>query len=636
MKKQWKKRLAAGVMSAICAASAVPMCGFMTSAVEIIEGAVIYENDFESGDVAAFTGRGGVETIAATTDMPCNGEYSMCVSDREKGWHGPQFRLDEICEPNKEYIVSANVKTEWYGNINLSMEYTDTAGERHYSNLKSYSGDAWANFQEVKVSFTEDMTNVYVYFECSDAANIYVDDFVLQEAPIIPIQDDLASLSDLYSPYFKVGTAIMASNLSSPSFMDLVEKHFDDSITFGNELKPDSVLNQAATLAYMEENGGDDTNPQVSLSAAASLLNYCAENKIPVRGHVLVWHSQTPDWFFKEGFTDEGDWVSKEKMLQRMENYIKNVMEALATQYPDVEFYAWDVVNEAWMEDGNPRAAGSNNTTNGASAWVQIFGDNSFIPYAFEYARKYAPEGCKLYYNDYNEYMDGKMNAIYNMALELKEAGTIDGIGMQAHLDVGFPTVAQFEKALAKYTSTGLDVQVTELDITTSDTSETGLETQATMYSGIMDACVKYADGISAVVFWGVTDDQSWRANKVPLLFDAQFQAKPSYYSIIDGLEMPETTEPSTDDDPDAGETGDTSSDSTDNLEQVYGDVNLDGTVNIADVILLNRAMLGDAVLDDAAKDLADVDLNKIVEGTDSLNILKYIVELLDSLPVQA
>ena len=205
---------------------------------------VIYATDFEDGEIL-FTGRGGVEVIEATTELPHGGSYSMCISGREKSWNGPQFLLDELCEPNVEYTVSAWAKSEWYSTLSLSMEYTDTEGERHYSNLKSFSGDAWNEFSEIKFSFTADMTNVYLYFESSDAScKMYVDDFVIAPAPVIPIQDDIPSLSDLYSPYFNIGTAIMASNLSSPSFMDLVQKHFDDSITFGNELKPDSVLQE--------------------------------------------------------------------------------------------------------------------------------------------------------------------------------------------------------------------------------------------------------------------------------------------------------------------------------------------------------------------------------------------------------
>ena len=106
-------------------------------------------------------------------------------------------------------------------------------------------------------------------------------------------------------------------------------------------------------------------------------------------------------------------------------------------------------------------------------------------------------------------------------------------------LDVGFPTVSAYKKALAKFAETGLDIQVTELDITTSDTSEAGFEKQAEMYKGIMDDCVEYADSISAVVFWGTTDDKSWRAAKSPLLFNEDYTAKPAFYSILYFLSEP-------------------------------------------------------------------------------------------------
>ena len=588
MKRHTAKRVLAGVLGGVLLGTSVPLTS--ATAADAETGAVIYSSDFEdTGESLPFTGRGGVESISITSSQAHGGSSSMMVSDRAKGWHGPQLLLDDICQPNKEYTVSAFAKTEWYTSVKLSLEYTDTAGERHYSNLAdgTSNGD-WTEFSNVKFSFTSEVSKVYVYFECNDAATLYIDDFTLAEAPIIPIEENIASLKDVYSGYFKVGTAIMASNLSSPSFMDLVQKHLSDSITFGNELKPDYVLDQAASQAK-----GDNTNPQVNFSQADALLKYCAENKIPVRGHTLVWHSQTPDWFFKENFSDDGDWVDKDTMITRMENYIKNVMEGLATQYPDVEFYAWDVVNEAWLDDGKPRAAGSSKSENSnSSAWTRIFGDNSFIEYAFQFARKYAPAGCKLYYNDFNEYMPQKTTAIYDMAMELKEKGLIDGIGMQSHLDVGFPTASAYEKALSKFASTGLDVQITELDITTSDTSEAGLEKQAQMYSDIFDLYVKYKDSISAVVIWGVTDDQSWRASRVPLLFDENFKAKPAFYAVVDDVEPldPITTTVTTT----SSETTTTTTMEPDG-DFIPGDVNFDKVVNGFDLSAMRQEWVGEA-----------------------------------------
>lgn len=578
-----KKRIFAGFLSAaIIIASSVT--AFNLTDYSVVYGAeenVIYSTDFEDGVVSEFTGRGGVETIAPSTEQSHSGNTSMCISDRVKSWQGPQFKLDDHCEAGVEYMVSVWAKSEWYSTINLSMEYTDSSGERHYSNLKSAQGDSWNEFSDIKVSFTSDVTNVYVYLESSDAScKLYIDDFTLKCAPDISIEEDIPSLTDVYNGYFKVGTALTQSALSSKPLMKLVNKHFNDSYTLGNEMKPDAVLNKSASIAYAEANGGDYTNPQVSFSGAKSLLDYCSENNIPVRIHTLIWHSQTPDWFFKENYSDDGAWVSKETMLIRMENFIKNYFEVLTKEYPNIDFYACDVVNEAWEDNGSPRTAGSNYIKNGQSAWVQVFGDNSFIEPAFEYARKYAPEGCKLYYNDYNEYISGKTNAIYEMSMDLKEKGIIDGIGMQSHLDVNFPSAKQYKDSLAKFASTGLDIQITELDVTTSDISESGFEKQAQYYSDIFDAIVEYKDNISAVILWGITDDGSWRADRCPLLFDAEYKAKPAYYSIIDGIEIP---------------------------DYKTGDINKDGAVTVADAVLLQKHLLKVTNLDNTQYTLADI-----------------------------
>ena len=216
------------------------------------------------------------------------------------------------------------------------------------------------------------------------------------------------------------------------------------------------------------------------------------------------------------------------------------------------------------------------------------------------------------------------------MATDLKAKGLIDGIGMQSHLATNFPSAAQYKKALAKFAALGLDIQVTELDITTSDTSEAGLETQAQVYSDIMDALVEYSDSISAVIFWGVTDDQSWRASQLPLLFDKDFKAKPAYYAIVDGLE-PVTTAPK-DTTTTTTTTTTTAATTAPSGDSLAGDVDCNGVVEINDVVLLARYVAQDDTVKITVQGVVNGDYNQdgSVDSTDVTAVCRQLAHLTD------
>ena len=654
------KKIAAGIVSAAMLATIASAYSVPSEQVNAEED-VLFSADFEDGELGAFSRRGEDETLEVIDTDAHGGEKSLCVSTRAQGWNGPQVALDDVIKAGEQYIVTAYAKSEYYSQLTLSMQYNDAEGETHYDNvLKQDSKDgSWLEYN-TKFSFPAGSTDMYLYFESSDASvKIYVDDFRLTTTPDVAIED-LTSLRAYYSDAFKIGTAITSRDLASKPFMKLVDRHFSGSITVGNEMKPDYVLNYNATQKYFEETG-DDENPQVSFAQAKPVLDYCLKNNIPVRVHTLVWHSQTPEWFFKENYDASGKYVSKEKMLKRMENYIKNFFETLTELYPTLDFYACDVVNEAWLDDGSPRRPGHPDQSNGygASDWVAVFGDNSFIEPAFTFARKYAPEGCKLYYNDYNEYMN-KKTKIVEMAAELKEKGVIDGIGMQSHLDArqnmgsAFPSVSMYESAIIDYVETGLDVQITELDVTIPENSgDQYFEHQAEYYNGIMDAIEKYKDNISAVVFWGVTDDASWRASQLPLIFDSEYKAKPAFYSIIDGLtpgDIPEVTSPSeppvttpavttsaadvttvSETVTDAPAETTTSSDSTP-TETVYGDIDINGHVDVTDLSMLSLYLIGDQRLEGQALLNADADASGEVNIADLARLRQYLSKIIDKL----
>lgn len=114
----------------------------------------------------------------------------------------------------------------------------------------------------------------------------------------------------------------------------------------------------------------------------------------------------------------------------------------------------WDVVNEAINDDGTWRN----------SPFYQILGED-FIYLAFQYAHEADPE-AQLYYNDYNEWHPGKRKAIVKMIKTMKEKGLrIDAIGMQGHIGMDYPSIEDYQAAINDYTSTGVKVMVTELDL---------------------------------------------------------------------------------------------------------------------------------------------------------------------------
>lgn len=488
--------------------------------------------DFET-DAADWSGRGDA-TIEVVSDRKNSGEKSLYVSNRSATWHGALFQNDYI-ESGKTYIYKASAFATSNMRISLSIQYS-CDGSVSYNNV--ISSDVYAyDWKELsgEVIIPEDAEDIQPYIECSDAEqSFYLDDvsFVEKQEVLVDFSDQV-SLKDLFAPYFKIGTAVTASEITPQNAKNMVLHHFN-SVTPGNELKPDALLDQNASIEV-----GNNVNPQVKLTAdTKTVLKFCEKYNIPIRGHVFVWHSQTPDWFFNEGFQNSGSLVSVEVMNQRMENYIRNVIDLVTTTYPDLKIYAWDIVNEAFHNDqGVMRNPGSNNQTSGNSLWMSIYGNNEFIYNAFSYAKKYIPKGCKMYYNDYNEYIEGKRDGIYALVKDLYEKELCDGIGMQSHLSTSYPSVDLYKQAVEKYAKIGCDIQITELDITLDGAD---FNTQAKMYKELFEVYKTYKDNISLVAFWGINDEISWRSEGQPLPF-SNYQPKAAYYQIIEGMELPTT-----------------------------------------------------------------------------------------------
>ncbi|HWT76821.1 MAG TPA: endo-1,4-beta-xylanase [Mobilitalea sp.] len=342
---------------------------------------------------------------------------------------------------------------------------------------------------------------------------------------------ELPSLAEVYKDKFRVGVALSKMDIENTKKAQLVASQFS-SITCENEMKADFTLDRAATLA-----AGDEECPVVNMKNADTALTFAKENGLQMRGHTLVWHSQTPRWLFTVGYDDAPDapFVTREVMLARMENYIRQEIEYVNSNYPGV-IYAWDVVNEAIEPaDGQENCI---RTTN--NYWYDVVGED-YIEMAFTYARKYADPDQKLFYNDYGTYEKSKLFPICNMISKLKEKNLIDGIGMQDHISIDYPAILDYQYAINKYAELGIEIQVTELDINTTDNSEEAQQKLASRYKLIMmilmNCIEKKNANITSVTFWGLTDDRSWLNNSgsanYPLLFDKDLNPKPAFFGVL-------------------------------------------------------------------------------------------------------
>lgn len=392
------------------------------------------------------------------------------------------------------------------------------------------------------------------------------------------LKDYVASENGLGSDAI-VGAAATYGEITDDAVYQLVTKHFN-ALTIGNELKPDATFgysnDRCPGTVTMELNGKSVEMPKMDFSRGESVLNVILgwneahpDQKVRVRGHVLVWHSQTPEWFFHEDFDASKPYVTPEVMTERQECYIKAVLEhyhGKDSKYKDL-FYAWDVVNEA-CSDGS----GSYRTDKENSSWWAVYKSNEFIINAFKFANKYAPADVDLYYNDYNDTSTTKVKAICALLQAVKDAegapgvGTrIDGMGMQGHYGANDPTMPNLENAVRSYSAIVDQVQFTEVDIKAGNLYDGTAKTKDAeyvrmakryqlIYEKLKELDAEEGINISGFTFWGTVDKYSWLQSasdvgggadglkkQCPLLFDGNYKAKPSFWAFVDPTKIEES-----------------------------------------------------------------------------------------------
>lgn len=338
-------------------------------------------------------------------------------------------------------------------------------------------------------------------------------------------------LKDYYEDYFLVGAAVTPRQLTGDDSALIVD-HFN-SITAENAMKMGPI---------------HPTEKEYFWKDADAIADFAKKHKIKMRGHTLLWHAQAPNWMFKD---DAGNTVSKEVLLQRLKSHITTVV----NRYKD-RVYGWDVVNEAI--DDNDTVFYRN------TQWYKIIGEE-FIARAFEYAHAADPKAV-LFYNDYNTENPKKREKIFQMVKRLKEAGVpIHAVGLQGHWSINNPSREELTKSIEMFSGLGLQVQVTELDVsvyagrqggqlingrrdTTSAFTPEMEEAQREKYKMIFDVFREQKGKLTGITFWNLSDRYTWldgRGRKnYPLLFDVNRKPKKVYYDVVEFANKTAATKP--------------------------------------------------------------------------------------------
>ena len=334
-------------------------------------------------------------------------------------------------------------------------------------------------------------------------------------------------LKAAFADKFYIGTAMNGQEITGKdsASLDVIKKHFS-AIVAENCMKPGPIQPREGEFKW---------------ELPDQMVAFGEANNMFITGHVLVWHSQAPRWFFTDSL---GNNVSPEVLKERMKTHISTVVGRYKGKVK-----GWDVVNEAFLEDGSWRK----------SKFYEILGEE-YLPLAFQLAHEADPD-AELYYNDYNEWYPGKVEAVVKMIGQLRERGLrIDGVGMQGHLGMDYPKLEEYENAIVAYGNAGAKVMITEMEMSVLPFPDpkVGAEVSASFeyqeklnpYSAglpdsmsqawnnrmgaFFDLFLKYDETVTRVTMWGTSDNTSWKNNwpirgrtDYPLLFDRNYQPKP-------------------------------------------------------------------------------------------------------------
>lgn len=553
-------------------------------------------------------------------DGGVNGGKCLKITERWKYWHGMRINLEEVGD-----IINKGGTYKFSAKVKLGGKTKDSDEVRFCEEVKT-TEDASEAYNDMDIlkcptdwteitgtfSVPDSFYHYAVYLQTNESAtqvpvpgdttgkmwfpDIYVDDVKIECVDKVSPLENLTSLYETYKdtvPY--VGTACSYSQILGKECVDFMKSQYN-CVTPGNEMKPDAVLGAMPEFLTLEEakadpdyyipegyetdpsnmKNGETVVPKLNFTNVDQFLKAAKEAGLKVRPHTLVWHEQTPVFFFQKEYKTQKNNpknnynVSAETMDGRLEFYIRTLMNhVLGGEYADT-VYAWDVVNEYFHSHG------ASEKTKNTSYYENIYGaykgkegavadgsqsgmttEPSYVKLAFQIAHdelvKYGKAGkIKLFYNDFNTY-DVQKDICHLVNYVNSGEKLMDGVGMQTHLSLEYPSVELYKTTLEffRVNIPDVEIQITELDVTMNygqqpggsygyvDLKQTDKQQGAYHYD-LMKAILqekKAGLNLTGLVFWSLYDGVSWRAAGTPCIFNGLNSPKSAYYAVLDAKE---------------------------------------------------------------------------------------------------
>lgn len=497
--------------------------------------------DFSDGNISMFQPEGNGVKLELSTDGYYDNACLKASNRTDRGWFGAgmALKLAQYVKPGKVYSISCYVKCE--KDATITLRNRNSSGFTFPSQIGTtleVKANNWTEYNSVFASPDKVDPGYIIYWDASATANLYLDSIVIKEVAGMD-----STFKDTFSEIFgNIGTC---NNYTQMRDNKLFTTSLYNSVTMENEMKPDYIITDQkissnVPAGYVVPDGYQDkVYPEFNFSGIDSVIKTAYEYGLKVRFHVLVWHTQTPSFFFKVNYNDDLKYVSSSVMDGRLDYYITNVMKHIyETEHGADVVYAWDVVNEYFH----------NYDKGSKSPWNIIYYPNeksqsdrtnkpSYVKTAFTIAHRNLEyyglqDKVSLFYNDYNTYE--VTDDIIEMINYVNEDGKVcDGVGMQSHLAIDYPTPLKVSETIDAFAKQGFEIQITELDVKQKGDPAK----QSDYYCNLIKMLVlkkKAGVNITGLTFWGLCDSNSWIWDEKPLLFSSLFCPKDAFYKVIE------------------------------------------------------------------------------------------------------